>query len=103
VRLEPPERDSGGDGGADGFGDARVKGSKERKRPEKKPEEYRYAGEVKQNRNETVKRRFDGAPIKARDDGRPENLFVRNSSSSSVPLDYRRSLLKPSPGKMSAF
>lgn len=42
----------------------------------KKPEGYRYAGEVKQNRNETVKRRFDGTSIKARDDGKRENLFI---------------------------
>lgn len=54
----------------------------------KKNEGYRYAGGVKQNRNETVKRRFDGTPIKARDD---ENLFyiLWNSSWSNVPFDYR--------------
>lgn len=66
--------------GEGGEGRACAKGSKKRKKPEKN-EGYRYAGGVKQNRNETVKRRFDGTPIKARDDGRRENLFVRNSSS----------------------
>lgn len=73
-----------------GFG-WRARALKDR-RNVKKTGGYRYAGEVKQNRNETVKRRFDGTSIKAWDDGRRENLFVRNSSSCwarSFVLDYQ--------------
>lgn len=103
LRIGPGAGDRQQWEGAEGRGPARrwgaAGGSRRSVKSLKKTKEYRYAGEVKQNRNETVKRRFDGTPIKARG-GRRENLFVRNSSSSSVPLDYRRSLPEPSLGKM---